>query len=50
MATTADNSSTCNPRWYAPTPGKFLLAVLVMQGILFLSAQYRWFWFNEHRS
>src|SRR5437868_15369750 len=33
--------------WYTPTPAKFLFAVLVMQGVLFLSAHYRWFWFNE---
>jgi hypothetical protein len=37
------------PHWYAPTPAKFLYAVLVMQGVLFLSAQYRWFWFNERK-
>ncbi len=41
--------STRKPRWYAPTPAKFLLAVLVMQGVLFLSAHYRWFWFNERK-
>jgi hypothetical protein len=35
------------PRWYTPTPAKFLFAVLVMQGVLFLSAHYRWFWFNN---
>jgi hypothetical protein len=40
-------STSPNPRWY--TPAKFLLAVLVMQGVLFLSAPYRWFWFNERK-
>jgi hypothetical protein len=48
-APSADIQPTRNPRWYAPTPGKFLLAVLVMQGVLFLSAHYRWFWFNERK-
>jgi hypothetical protein len=38
------------PRWYSPTPAKFLFAVLVMQGVLFLSAHYRWFWFNERKA
>jgi hypothetical protein len=35
------------PRWHDPTPAKFLFAVLLMQGVLFLSARYHWFWFNE---
>jgi hypothetical protein len=34
---------------YAPTPAKFLFAVLAMQGVLFLSAYYHWFWFNERK-
>ncbi len=37
------------PRWYVPTPAKFLLAVLIVQSILFLSAHYQWFWFNQHK-
>lgn len=37
------------PRWYVPTPAKFLFAVLAMQGVLLLSAQCRWFWFNERK-
>jgi hypothetical protein len=41
--------TTRKPRWYVPTPAKFLFAVLVMQGVLFLSAHYRWFWFNERK-
>jgi hypothetical protein len=45
----ADPSLPSKPRWYAPTPARFLLAVLVMQGVLFLSAHYRWFWFNERK-
>jgi CO dehydrogenase/acetyl-CoA synthase epsilon subunit len=51
MATTnsADTPKPTSPRWYAPTPAKFLFAVLVMQGVLFLSAHYRWFWFNERK-
>ncbi len=51
MATTplADAPKPTKPRWYAPTPAKFLFAVLVMQGILFLSAHYHWFWFNERK-
>jgi Leucine-rich repeat (LRR) protein len=47
--TTREVSKLATPRWYAPTPAKFLFAVLVMQGVLFLSAHYRWFWFNERK-
>jgi hypothetical protein len=45
----SDAATTPKPRWYVPTPAKFLFAVLVMQGILFLSARYHWFWFNERK-
>jgi hypothetical protein len=37
----SDPAKPANPRWYAPTPAKFLFAVLVMQGVLVLSAHYR---------
>ncbi len=43
------NLSTSASRWYVPTPGKFLFAVLVMQGVLFLSAHFQWFRFNERK-
>jgi hypothetical protein len=44
------NSSAPRPsRWYVPTPAKFLVAVLVVQSVLYLSAGYRWFWFNHHK-
>ncbi len=45
----ADAAKPSQPRWYVPTPVKFLLAVLLMQGTLFLSTQSRWFWFNESK-
>lgn len=45
----SDAPTSRQPRWYAPTPAKFLLPILVMQGVLFLSAHYRWFWFNERK-
>lgn len=47
--TSATASISGKPRWYVPTPGKFLAAVLLMQGVLYLSAHYRWFWFNERK-
>lgn len=43
------NLSPSASRWYVPTPAKFLVAVLVMQGVLFLSAHFHWFWFNERK-
>jgi len=45
----SDVPKPTKPRWYTPTPAKFLFAVLVMQGVLFLSTHYRWFWFNEQK-
>lgn len=47
--TSATASISGKPRWYVPTPGKFLAAVLLIQGVLYLSAHYRWFWFNERK-
>jgi hypothetical protein len=51
MATTpsAGNTTLSRPRSYALTTGKFVIAVLVLQGVLFLSSHYRWFWFNQHK-
>lgn len=48
-SSTPGNLATLKPPWYAPTPAKTLIAVLLMQGALFLSSQYRWFWFNESK-
>lgn len=36
-------------RWYLPTPPALVFIVLAMQGVLFLSEQYHWFWFNERK-
>lgn len=48
-ANEANVATLRKPRWYVPTPAKFLFAVLVMQGVLLLSAHYHWFWFNERK-
>lgn len=45
----AADSTPGKPRWYVLTLAKFLLAVLVLQVVLFLSDRYRWFWFNEFK-
>jgi hypothetical protein len=37
------------PRWYWPSIPKFLAALLLLQGLLYLSAQYHWFWFNHRK-
>lgn len=48
-ASASDAPIAPKPRWYVPTPGKFLFAVLAIQGVLFLSSHYDWFWFNQHK-
>lgn len=45
----ADIPTPRKSQWYTPTPAKFLWAVLVTQGVLFLSVHYRWFWFNGRK-
>jgi hypothetical protein len=51
MAATSlfDVQATPKARWFVPTPAKLLVGVLMVQGVLFLSAHYRWFWFNERK-
>lgn len=49
MPNDSDVPKSRRPRWYVPTLAKFLFGVLVMQGVLYLSAHYRWFWFNERK-
>jgi hypothetical protein len=36
-------------RWFHPTPGRFLIALLVLEGSLLLSERFCWFGFNEHK-
>ncbi len=38
------------PRWYHPTPDRLLIALLPIIGLLWLSEQFRWFPFNEHKN
>jgi hypothetical protein len=39
-----------SPRWYHPRPGHFVVLLLVVEGVLWLSERYRWFPFNEHKN
>ena len=34
---------------YCPTPGWLVYGLLVVEGLLWLSERYRWFWFNEKK-
>ena len=45
----ADVSKSIKPRWYAPTPAKYLMFVLLVQGFFLASTQYRWFEFNREK-
>ena len=36
-------------RRFCPTPGWIILALLAVEGLLWLSERYRWFWFNERK-
>ena len=36
-------------RWLRPTPGRLVLGLLVVEGLLFLSERFHWFAFNEHK-
>jgi hypothetical protein len=47
LMTTSDLQSVRKTRWYKPTVGKFLLALVASQVVLYLSQYYKWFWFNQ---
>ena len=36
-------------RWFVPTPAWLICGLLVVEGLLWLSERYRWFWFNEKK-
>ena len=36
-------------RRFRPTPAWLVLALLVVEGLLWLSERYEWFWFNEKK-
>ncbi len=40
---------TAKPRWFCPTPGWLILALLVVEGLLWQSEKFQWFDFNEHK-
>jgi hypothetical protein len=42
-------STTPQPRWFHPTPAWLIFGLLVVEGLLWLSERYRWFWFNERK-
>jgi hypothetical protein len=47
----ADQAETLKPKrgWYCLTPDRFVAAVLLLDGLLWLSGRYRWFAFNERK-
>lgn len=36
-------------RWFRPTPGWLILALLVLECLLWLSERFQWFGFNQHK-
>jgi len=36
-------------RWFHPTPGRLLIALLAVEGVLLLSERFQWFAFNEKK-
>ena len=37
------------PRWFHPTPGWLIVGLLAVEGLLWLSERFQWFWFNEKK-
>jgi hypothetical protein len=42
-------NAALKPRWYRITPDRLIFGLLVVEGLLWLSERYRWFWFNSHK-
>ena len=36
-------------RWFVPTPGRLLVVLLAVEGVLWLSQRFQWFAFNQHK-
>ncbi len=49
MTSTHEATRISKPRWYMPTPGKFVALLLLSVVILYLSDQYDWFAFNKQK-
>jgi fatty acid desaturase len=45
---TAENKPP-KPRWYQPTPGRLLVVLLAVEGVLLLSERFQWFPFNQQK-
>lgn len=43
----SDPKSVRKTRWYSPTVGRFLFAILATQVVLYLSQHFKWFAFNQ---
>ena len=45
------NAPRCKPRrrWFRITPDRVVVALLAVEGLLWLSDQFRWFPFNQHK-
>ncbi len=41
--------TTPTRRSFYPTPSWLIFGLLVVEGLLWLSERYRWFWFNERK-
>ena len=46
---TAMDATDPKVRWYRPTPAWLVLGLLVVEGLLWLSERYQWFWFNAKK-
>ncbi len=46
---TSEPAKLRRPRWYMPTPGKFVSLLLLSVVALYLSDQYDWFAFNRQK-
>ncbi len=44
-----DMTDASNPRWYRFTAERLILALLVVEGLLWLSERFQWFAFNQHK-
>jgi hypothetical protein len=43
------NAEPSHPRWFYPTPGRAVVGLLAVEGVLLASQHFRWFPFNQHK-
>jgi hypothetical protein len=49
MGSRSTSAAAPRDRWYHPTPGRFVVGLLLVEAVLLVSERFEWFAFNRHK-